>query len=82
MDKLRQQQEFVHKVIGHHPQTSPKLSVIKESGRGIAPVNIALSKYWGKRDEVLNLPMNGSISISLPGLGTETTIQISKTMQD
>ena len=26
--------------------------------------------------------MNGSISISLPGLGTETTIQISKTMQD
>ncbi len=24
MDKQRQQQEFVYKVIGHHPETSPK----------------------------------------------------------
>lgn len=82
MDKQRQQQEFVYKVIGHHPETSPKLSAVKERGTGIAPVNIALSKYWGKRDEVLNLPMNGSVSISLPGLGTETTIKISKAAQD
>lgn len=82
MDKQRQQQEFVHKVIGHHSETSPRLTAVKDSGRGIAPVNIALSKYWGKRDEVLNLPMNGSVSISLPGLGTETTIQMSKVAQD
>lgn len=82
MEKQLQQQDFVNQVIGHHPVSSPKLTAIKESGKGIAPVNIALSKYWGKRDEVLNLPMNGSVSISLPGLGTETTIQISKETQD
>ncbi len=30
--------------------------------------NIALAKYWGKRDEALNLPYTGSISITLAGL--------------
>jgi len=39
-----------------------------------APSNIALSKYWGKRDKALNLPMNSSVSISLGRLGTTTKI--------
>ncbi|RKF55500.1 Diphosphomevalonate decarboxylase [Erysiphe neolycopersici] len=30
-----------------------------------APVNIAVVKYWGKRDQNLNLPTNSSISITL-----------------
>ncbi|AEY98585.1 FAGL232Cp [Eremothecium gossypii FDAG1] len=30
-----------------------------------APVNIATLKYWGKRDSVLNLPTNSSISVTL-----------------
>jgi len=39
-----------------------------------APSNIALSKYWGKRDAVLNLPLNSSLSISLGDWGTTTRI--------
>ncbi|CCG83278.1 Diphosphomevalonate decarboxylase [Taphrina deformans PYCC 5710] len=30
-----------------------------------APVNIAVVKYWGKRDPTLNLPTNSSISVTL-----------------
>ncbi|ORY87657.1 diphosphomevalonate decarboxylase [Protomyces lactucae-debilis] len=30
-----------------------------------APVNIAVVKYWGKRDPVLNLPTNSSLSVTL-----------------
>ena len=37
--------------------------------------NIALVKYWGKRDSVLNLPATGSISITLSDLHTKTTVE-------
>lgn len=36
--------------------------------------NIALIKYWGKRDLALNLPAVGSISITLDGLSTRTSV--------
>ncbi len=36
--------------------------------------NIALIKYWGKRDAVLNLPTNGSLSLTLDGMTTTTTV--------
>ncbi|TMA37712.1 MAG: diphosphomevalonate decarboxylase [Deltaproteobacteria bacterium] len=39
-----------------------------------ANVNVALVKYWGKRDTVLNLPATGSISLTLDGLGTEAAV--------
>lgn len=39
-----------------------------------APVNIALVKYWGKRDDSLNLPMNNSISMALDNAYTTTTV--------
>lgn len=44
-------------------------------GRGIAPANIALVKYWGKRDEELNLPVTSSLSVGLRHLGTTTTLE-------
>lgn len=44
-------------------------------GQAYAPSNIALIKYWGKRDPVLNLPHNGSLSISLAEHGTHTAIR-------
>ena len=40
-----------------------------------ACANIALIKYWGKRDEDLFLPTKSSLSISLPNLQTTTSIQ-------
>ncbi|KAG9229351.1 GHMP kinase [Amylocarpus encephaloides] len=40
-----------------------------------APVNIAVVKYWGKRDPKLNLPTNSSVSVTLSqsDLRTHTT---------
>lgn len=37
--------------------------------------NIALIKYWGKRDESLFLPMNSSLSITLDKFYTKTTVR-------
>jgi len=39
-----------------------------------APSNLALCKYWGKRDEELNLPVTSSLSIALGNKGTLTRI--------
>lgn len=39
-----------------------------------AHANIALIKYWGKRDSALNLPATGSISVTLDALHSETRI--------
>jgi diphosphomevalonate decarboxylase len=36
--------------------------------------NIAFIKYWGNRDNSLRIPMNGSISMNLDGLFTQTTV--------
>ena len=42
----------------------------------IAPTNIAVIKYWGKRDVVANLPINSSLSVtlSMDNLRTTTTV--------
>ena len=42
--------------------------------KAIAQPNIALIKYWGKRDTALNLPAVGSISITLSALFTTMTV--------
>ena len=41
-----------------------------------APSNIALSKYWGKREVNFNLPVTGSVSISLAEHGTKTGLSV------
>jgi len=43
-------------------------------GEAIAPSNIAIVKYWGKRNSELNLPLNSSISISLDGIYAKTKV--------
>ncbi|MEM1375510.1 MAG: diphosphomevalonate decarboxylase [Pseudomonadota bacterium] len=52
------------------PATLPE----PQEAEAYAPSNIALSKYWGKRDAALNLPLNSSLSISLAHWGTTTRI--------
>ncbi len=44
--------------------------------------NIALIKYWGKRDETLFLPTKNSISITVSKLKTITTIGLSNKNKD
>lgn len=39
-----------------------------------AHTNIALIKYWGKRDEIDFLPMNSSLSMTLDKLYTDTMV--------
>ncbi len=44
----------------------------------VANANIALSKYWGKRNSALILPFNGSISMTCDGMHTKTTVEFSE----
>jgi diphosphomevalonate decarboxylase len=40
----------------------------------VAHPNIALVKYWGKRDSRLNLPAAGSLSLTLGPVATRTSL--------
>ncbi|MDO4241170.1 MAG: diphosphomevalonate decarboxylase [Microbacteriaceae bacterium] len=42
----------------------------------VAHPNIALVKYWGKRDERLILPVAGSLSMTLDTVATQTTVRL------
>ncbi len=52
----------------------PKVVKASASAEQFAPSNIALCKYWGKRDRELNLPINASLSVSLDYLGSHTRL--------
>ena len=43
----------------------------------IANSNIAFIKYWGRKNEELRLPTNGSVSMTLSDLTTTTTVEFS-----
>lgn len=46
------------------------------NGTAFSPTNIALCKYWGKRDSELNLPVTSSLSIALPEKGALASLTI------
>lgn len=52
------------------------------SSEAYAPSNIALCKYWGKRDQELNLPITSSFSVSLATKGTTTQLSINSGAND
>lgn len=58
--------------------TGPGKTEPGTEGTAVAPINIALCKYWGKRDELINLPVTSSLSISLSPLGTKTDVRIAE----
>jgi len=47
----------------------------------IAHPNIAFIKYWGNRDDALRLPANGSISMNLAELTTQTSVSLDPDLQ-
>jgi len=48
----------------------------------VAPSNIAFIKYWGRKDEALRIPMNGSVSMNLSNLLTTTTVEFNKDFKE
>ena len=60
---------MIKQLLASQPQTPQKAY-----GEAFAPRNIALIKYWGKRQSLLNLPMTSSLSISLGEKGAHTRI--------
>jgi diphosphomevalonate decarboxylase len=48
----------------------------------VAHPNIAFIKYWGNLDDRLRIPSNGSISMNLAGIDTETTVCFDSTLAD
>lgn len=62
--------KFLDKQYGTLPQN--------KFGEALAPSNIALCKYWGKRDVNLHLPVTSSLSVSLGDKGVQTRIALSE----
>ncbi len=68
--------------IVNHILQAEKMQPITNAVEAFAPINIALCKYWGKRDQVLNLPVTSSLSMALPHIGTVTKLSIIDAAQD
>ncbi|HLD95924.1 MAG TPA: diphosphomevalonate decarboxylase [Alphaproteobacteria bacterium] len=64
--------EFVSSLLSSYSKPLNKME-----GSAFAPTNIALVKYWGKRDVGLNLPLTSSFSVTLPTYGTQTKLSVS-----
>ncbi len=54
---------------------------IDRHATAVAHPNIALVKYWGKRDIEHNLPAAGSLSMTLGGLRTETSVRFDDSLE-
>ncbi|MFA9263149.1 MAG: diphosphomevalonate decarboxylase [Undibacterium sp.] len=48
----------------------------------VAPTNIAFIKYWGRKNEELRLPENGSVSMCLSDMTTTTTVEFSESFAE
>lgn len=62
--------DIVKRILADRPET------LQREADVFAPANIALCKYWGKRDTELNLPVTDSLSLSLGSLGSQCRITV------
>jgi diphosphomevalonate decarboxylase len=51
------------------------------SATAVAHPNIALAKYWGKREDGHNLPSVPSLSVTLAGMATTTTVRFDAALE-
>lgn len=70
--------ELVNLILGERSHVLPK----NVSGGAFAPTNIALCKYWGKRNQELNLPLTPSFSISLGSKGATAQLALIENSAD
>lgn len=70
--------DVVKAILGDRLLLEPK----KEVSEAFAPSNIALCKYWGKRNQELNLPITSSLSISLDTKGATAGLKINNRPSD
>lgn len=70
--------DIVKKILDKQYDALPQ----NEFGEAFAPSNIALCKYWGKRDVDLHLPVTPSLSVSLGNKGVRTRITLSEENRD
>jgi len=59
-----------------------KMEKFNYKATAVSPANIAFIKFWGKRDPLLNIPFNNSISMNLSNCLTTTTVEFSSNFLD
>ncbi len=65
------------KTVEIQPKVTASNQLAPNSAVATANANIALIKYWGKRDEKLILPYTSSLSLTLSDLYTQTAVNFS-----
>ena len=55
---------------------------MNRSAAALAHPNIAFIKYWGNRDDALRLPANGSVSMNLAALHTQTSVSFREDLRE
>jgi diphosphomevalonate decarboxylase len=70
--------EVIQYLLGKQYLQAPQ----NNNGSAFAPTNIALCKYWGKRNQELILPVTSSLSISLGSKGAKTKLELINATHD
>jgi diphosphomevalonate decarboxylase len=64
------------------PSGNSRPGVARRWATAVAHPNIALAKYWGKREGEGNVPAVPSLSVTLAGMRTTTTVSFDATLVD